>query len=227
MYQMLNIPLEAEQHQTWHYLLKFPLYARKDWIRKNLDTVLGVLKNLLSNKVTLGKLVTENHKLPWDEIGFICINDNLYHEAEAVYDTVFRKLSDLKEDTTLALYDRGIARFLQGRYKDAYEDFKLASKNEPKAYDRKRLTLGAIKYMDEVLFPTRETINRNHERLVRDLNMPRMAGEVIGPEQAEDIQEMELIHPPILSGDKPGRRLLPDAQEPSPRDERHRPRSRI
>jgi tetratricopeptide (TPR) repeat protein len=178
---MLNIPLEADQHQTWHYLLKFPLYARKEWIKKNLETVLTVIKNLLSNTVTLNKILTDGHKTPWDTLGFICINDNMYHEAEALYDMVFRKLSDLKEDTSLALYNRGIARFLQGRYKDAYEDFKLASKNDSHSYDKKSLTWGAIKYMDEVLFPTRETIRRNHERLVRDLNMPKMVNEMIGP----------------------------------------------
>jgi tetratricopeptide (TPR) repeat protein len=181
MYQMLNIPLEAEQHNTWHYLLKFPLYARKEWVKKNLETVLTVIKNLLSNPVTLNRIMTDGHKTPWDAIGFICINDNMYEEAEAVYDVVFHKLSDLKEDTSLALYNRGIARFLQGRYKDAYEDFKLASKNDPHSYDKKSLTWGAIKYMDEVLFPTRETIKRNHERLVRDLNMPKMVNEMIGP----------------------------------------------
>jgi tetratricopeptide (TPR) repeat protein len=177
---MLNIPLDAEQHNTWHYLLKFPLYARKDWIKKNLETVISVLKNLLANNITLSRIVTDNHKTPWDTIGFICINDNMYKEAEAIYDTVFHKLNDMKEDTSLALYNRGIARFLQGRYKDAYEDFKLASKNDAHAYGKKSLTWGAIKYMDEVLFPTRETIKRNHERLVRDLNMPKMAHEMIG-----------------------------------------------
>jgi ribonuclease BN (tRNA processing enzyme) len=181
MYQMLNIPLEAEQHHTWHYLLKFPLYARKEWVKKNLPIVLSVIKNLLSDRIIMHKVMHDSHKTPWDTIGFICINDNMYKEAEEIYDIVFKKLTDLKEDTTIALYNRGISRFLQGRYGDAYEDFKLATKNEHHGFNKDSLSYGALKYMDEVLFPTREMIKRNHERLIRDLNMPRMAHEVIGP----------------------------------------------
>ena len=180
MYQILNIPLDADQYNTWHYLVKFPLYARKEWVRKNFEILISSLKKLLVDKSVLSKAFTEGNKTPWDVIGFICINDNLYKEAEIIYDTVYKKLKDMEAPTTAALYDRGIARFLQGRYRDAYEDFKLATKSDPHSYDRKSLTFGALKYMDEVLFPTREIIKRNQERLVRDLNMPRMAGEVMG-----------------------------------------------
>jgi len=189
MYQMLNIELNAEQHHTWHNLLKFPLYLRKEWIHKHIDTVVASLKKLLSDKKALLGVASDNHKMPWDAIGFICINDNLYLEAEKIYDMVFRKLSDIKEDSTLALYNRGIARFLQGRYKDAYEDFKLARKNDPHFYDKGSLTYGAIRYMDEVLFPTRENIKKNQEKLERDLNMPRMVEEITGPNKLKIIRK--------------------------------------
>ena len=177
---MLNIELNAEHHHTWHNLLKFPVYMRKEWVQKHLHTVIETLKRLLSNRTTLAHVLSGEHKSPWDEIGFICLNDNLYKEAETIYDTVHRKLSDLKEDATLALYNRGIARFLQGRYREAYEDFKLARKYDPHFYDKGSLTYGAIRYMDEVLFPTREMIKRNQEKLEKDLNMPKMAEEITG-----------------------------------------------
>lgn len=192
---MLNIPLNAEEHLTWHNLLKFPVYARREWINKHLDKVLLTLKKLLSEKNSLLHLATENHKMPWEEIGFICLNDNLYREAEAIYDIVYKKLQELKEDPTFALYNRGIARFLQGRYKDAYEDFKLARKEDPHFYDKGSLTYGAIKYMDEVLFPTRENIKKNQEKLIKDLNMPKMADDVAGPNKLKIIRKWNSSSP--------------------------------
>ena len=189
MYQMLNIPLNAEEHHTWHNLLKFPVYSRKEWIYKNLDKVIGTLKHLLSDKNALLNVASDNHKMPWDAIGFICLNDNLYKEAEMIYDNVFRKFQDIKADSTIPLYNRGIARFLQGRYKDAYEDFKLARKNDPHFYDKGSLTYGAIKYMDEVIFPTRETIKKNQEKLIKDLNMPKMLDDVTGPNKLKIIRK--------------------------------------
>ena len=192
---MLNIELNAEQHHTWHNLLKFPLYLRKEWIHKHISTVVSSLKKLLSDKKALLTIASDNHKMPWDAIGFICINDNLYVEAEHIYDTVFKKLEEMKEDTTLALYNRGIARFLQGRYKDAYEDFKLARKNDPHFYDKGSLTYGAIRYMDEVLFPTRETIKKNQDRLIRDLNMPRMAEDIMGANKLKIIRKWNSSSP--------------------------------
>jgi ribonuclease BN (tRNA processing enzyme) len=186
---MLNIPLNAEDHTTWHNLLKFPLYVRKEWMSKHLETVIAELKNILNNKKGILTPHTDNHKMPWDSIGFICLNDNLYREAETIYDTVYKKFRENNEDTTLALYNRGVARFLQGRYRDAYEDFKLARKNDPHFYERGSLTYGAIKYMDEVLFPTRETIKHNQEKLVHDINMPRMAGDMVGPNKLKIIRK--------------------------------------
>jgi tetratricopeptide (TPR) repeat protein len=189
MYQMLNIPLNAEDIHTWHNLLKFPLYARKDWIHKHLDKIISALKTILSDKNAILNTASNNHLMPWDAIGFICLNDNLYQEAEKIYDNVYRKFLDIKADATVPLYNRGIARFLQGRYKDAYEDFKLARKSDPHFYDKGSLTYGAIKYMDEVLFPTRETIRHNQEKLVKDLNMPKMLDDVAGPNKLKIIRK--------------------------------------
>jgi len=186
---MLNIALKADEHGTWHNLSKFPLYSRKEWIRTNLDSVISELKKLLADKKALSTISSENHKMPWDVIGFTCLNDNLYKEAELVYDVVFKKFREMNEDTTLSLYNRGIARFLQGRYRDAYEDFKLARKNDPHFYEKGSLTYGAIKYMDEVLFPTRETIKRNQERLIKDLNMPKMVNDAVGPNKLKIIRK--------------------------------------
>ncbi len=185
----MNIPLSAEEHNTWHNLLKFPLYVRKEWIEKHIDKVTATLRKLLSDRNALMNMFSENHKTPWDSIGFICLNDNLYIEAEKIYDTVFKKFEEMKADPTIALYNRGIARFLQGRYKDAYEDFKLARKNDPHFYDKGSLTYGAIKYMDEVLFPTKDTIKKNQERLIKDLNMPKMLDDVVGPNKMKMIRK--------------------------------------
>ena len=189
MYQMLNIELNTEQHHTWHNLLKFPPYVRKEWIHKHIEEITNSLKKLLSDKKSIFSSASDNHKTPWDLIGFICINDNLYKEAEHIYDAVFHKLNDLKEDSTLALYNRGIARFLQGRYREAYEDFKQARKTDPHFYDKGSLTYGAIRYMDEVIFPTRETIKKNQQKLERDINMPRMAADVTGPNKLKIIRK--------------------------------------
>lgn len=192
---MLNIELDAHQHHTWHNLMKFPMYLRKEWISKHIDTVVDSIKKLLSDQNSLFKLLSDNHKTPWDTVGFICLNDNLYVEAEKIYDNVFRKLHEMKEDGTIALYNRGIARFLQGRYRDAYEDFKLARKDDPHFFDKGSLTYGAIRYMDEVLFPTRETIKKNQDRLVRDLNVPKMAEEVMGPNKLKIIRKWNSSSP--------------------------------
>lgn len=186
---MLNIPLNAEDPHTWHNLLKFPIYARKDWIRNHLNAVIATLKELLSDKNALLNVGLDSHQMPWDAIGFICLNDNLYKEAETIYDNIFRKFQDIKADATIPLYNRGIARFLQGRYRDAYEDFKLARKDDPHFYDKDSLTFGAIKYMDEVLFPTRETIKKNQEKLIKDLNTPKMVDDVSGPNKLKIIRK--------------------------------------
>lgn len=192
---MLNISLKADDHHTWHNLLKFPLYARKEWVQKNIDAVNTTLKKLLSDRNGVIEMASDNHKTPWDDIGFICLNDNLYREAEAIYDVVYRKYVELKEDPTIPMYNRGIARFLQGRYKDAYEDFKLARKNDPHFYEKGSLTYGAIKYMDEVLFPTRETIKQNQEKLIKDLNMPKMVDEAVGPNKLKIIRKWNSSSP--------------------------------
>jgi len=192
---MLNIELDAHQYHTWHNLLKFPMYIRKEWIQKHLNDVVATLKKLITEKGMSVSMTGESHKTPWDTIGFICLNDNLYKEAEAIYDSVHKKLHEIKEDATIALYNRGIARFLQGRYREAYEDFKLARKDDPHFFDKGSLTYGAIRYMDDVLFPTRETIKKNQDRLVRDLNMPKMAAEVMGPNKLKIIRKWNSSSP--------------------------------
>ena len=186
---MLNIPLNAEDPHTWHNLLKFPLYARKEWIGNHLNTVIATLKKILSDKNVLLNVGPDIHQMPWDAIGFICLNDNLYKEAETIYDNIYRKFQDIKADATIPLYNRGIARFLQGRYRDAYDDFKLARKDDPHFYDKGSLTFGAIKYMDEVIFPTREIIKKNQERLIKDLNTPKMVDDVSGPNKLKIIRK--------------------------------------
>lgn len=167
--------IDAENPETWKNLnLAAPL-DRKAWIKAKLPIIMRTLERFASLSVDF-----QNHA-PWDMIGFICLNDGLYKEAEHIYDDVSKKAKDRNKIISHLMYCRGVAKFFQGRYRDAYEDFKLSSHS---AYSNRGHELGAIKaisYMEETIFPMIEMVAKTKEKIRSDLNIPRFIDKAVGP----------------------------------------------
>ncbi|MFA4967541.1 MAG: MBL fold metallo-hydrolase, partial [Candidatus Margulisiibacteriota bacterium] len=83
-------------------------------------------------------------------------------------------------DFGTAAYLRGIARFLQGRFKDSFEDFRISRQYDVHMKTNNSPSARAIAYMEETIFPTREIIKKNQERLIRELNTERQLDYKIG-----------------------------------------------
>jgi ribonuclease BN (tRNA processing enzyme) len=134
------------------------------------------------------------------EAGRLCINNNQYKEAEAIFDDLIKLTQKERRDIGLPAYYRGIARFLQGRFQDAYADFKLAHQHDLQSKNFRNPSAQAIAYMEDTLFPTRETIRKNQIKLVRDLNSPRTLGQVIGANVLRTIHKWNSASPLFSSG---------------------------
>ncbi|OGC03744.1 hypothetical protein A2276_07805 [candidate division WOR-1 bacterium RIFOXYA12_FULL_43_27] len=109
----------------------------------------------------------------WHKVGFAHINENRYKEAEQVYDQMFHHMRSHHGDYGTAAYYRGIAKFLQGRHKEAYEDFKIAHQLDLHMKRYEAPSFSALRYMEKTLFPTKEIIKKNQEKLIHNLNSPR------------------------------------------------------
>jgi ribonuclease BN (tRNA processing enzyme) len=186
---MLAEVLDAHRPNTWENLKRASPGQQKEWLRKN-------FKEIQKTLIALGD---EGNGF-WNLIGYSCINNNLYQEAEAIYDELIRKLQKQRKNLGLAAYFRGIAHFLQGRFQDAYGDFKLSHQSDLQARNYNAPSAQAIAYMEETLFPTRETIKKNQQKLVRDLNVPRALGRVIGPNVLRTIHKWNSASPLFSSG---------------------------
>ncbi|OGB89412.1 hypothetical protein A2625_07995 [candidate division WOR-1 bacterium RIFCSPHIGHO2_01_FULL_53_15] len=134
------------------------------------------------------------------DAGRLCINRNQYKEAEAIFDELIKQTQKQSRDIGLPAYFRGIARFLQGRFQAAYSDFKLAHQHDLQNKNFRNPSAQAIAYMEETLFPTRETIRKNQAKLVRDLNSPRTLGRVIGANVLRTIHKWNSTSPLFSSG---------------------------
>lgn len=174
---------------SWENLKRLSPHSQKDWLQKNFVAVIKTLDSL-----------GENHTALWNLIGHACINNNLYKEAETVYDELFKKMQKQHKDLSLPAYYRGICHFLQGRFQDAYSDFKTAHHYDLQTKNFNSPTAQAIAYMEDTLFPTRETIRHNQAKLTHDLNRPRTLGQVIGPNILRTIHKWNSASPLYSSG---------------------------
>jgi len=97
-------------------------------------------------------------------------------------------------------YFRGIARFLQGRFKEAFDDFKISRQHDLHMRIPNSPATRAIAYMEETIFPTREIIKKNQEKLIRDLNAPRQVDYKIGANILRTIHKWNSASPLFSHG---------------------------
>ncbi|MFH1389397.1 MAG: MBL fold metallo-hydrolase [Candidatus Margulisiibacteriota bacterium] len=159
--------LDPARPATWQQLKKLPPTAQKAWLHKHFKEIREALTALDNTFLTF--------------IGHLCVNNNLYQEAEYIFDELFKKGHKQHDQASTAAYSRGITRFLQGRFQDAYSDFKLSHQHDLQKRNFNAPATQAIAYMEDTLFPTRETIKKNQVKLLRDLNAPRAINHAIGP----------------------------------------------
>jgi len=181
--------LDTGRPNTWENIRRLPPPYQKDWIQRN-------FKDILKTLLALG----EQSNGFWNLIGYACINNNLYREAEIVYDELVKKTQKQHKDLSLPAYFRGIAHFLQGRFQEAYSDFRLAHQYDLQTKNSSSPSAQAIAYMEETLFPTREMIKQNQAKLVKDLNSPRTLGQVIGTNVLRTIHKWNSASPLFSSG---------------------------
>ena len=187
MYQLLKIHLDENNSESWANLSRLPLATRKEWLTKHLK---DILKTLESKKTVAD----------WQVVGQILINDNLYKEAEILYDLLFHNMQRSHGDFGTAAYYRGIARFLQGRFKEALDDFKVSRQNDLHMRIPNSPSMRAISYMEETIFPTREIIKKNQEKLILDLNTPRQIDYKIGANILRTIHKWNSASPLFSHG---------------------------
>ena len=173
MYQLLKIHLDENRSESWENLTRLPAATRKEWIVHHLK---DILKTLEAHRPSSD---SREHN-PWFFVGQIMINDNLYKEAEALFDSMFHLMQKSHGDFGTAAYYRGISRFLQGRFKEAVDDFKLSRQYDLHMRVPNSPSARAIAYMEETIFPTREMIRKNQDKLVNDLNQTRQVEYRIG-----------------------------------------------
>ncbi|MEA3493725.1 MAG: MBL fold metallo-hydrolase [Candidatus Margulisiibacteriota bacterium] len=181
--------LDAKRPKSWHNLKHSNYDLGKEWVKNNFKELLATL-----------------HKLPpepieqWNILGFSCIDKNLYSEAEKIYDLLFKKCQKEHGDIGQPAYLRGIAHLLQGRFKEAYNDFKVSRKYDFNTKKVNGASSRALAYMEETLFPTREIIKKNHARLIHDLNIPRSLERTVGPNVLRTIHKWNSATPLFSQG---------------------------
>jgi ribonuclease BN (tRNA processing enzyme) len=181
---MQNSILDVKRPNTWVNLHRLRYRNRKDWISGNLKEILQVLNKLPADDFEA-----------WNLLGFTCIDDNLYAEAEKIYDELFKKVQKAHGDISIPAYLRGITHFLQGRFQEAYKDFKISRQYDQQNKKVNGAAARAIVYMEQTLFPTREIIKKNQARLIRDLNSPRNLERVIGTNMLRTIHKWNSASP--------------------------------
>lgn len=167
--------INAEHPETWKNLKNISVKLRGEWIKARLPIILRTLERHISSSAAY------QNDPPWDMIGFICLNDGLYKEAEHIYDEMARRSKSREETAHQLIYCRGIARFFQGKFKDAYEDFKLSRQM---SHAHRQQDVGAIKaiaYMEDTIFPMIDMVIKTKEKLRHDLNTARFIERSVGP----------------------------------------------
>ncbi|MDD5383205.1 MAG: MBL fold metallo-hydrolase [Candidatus Margulisbacteria bacterium] len=186
MYQDI---LDVKRPNTWLNLNKLNHRGQKEWLKNNFKELLSFLKNFPADNIEL-----------WNLIGYACIDNNLYHEAETIYDELFKKTQKEHGNIGLAAYLSGITHFLQGRFQEAYKDFKLSRQHELQTKTVNGPSARALAYMEETLFPTREIIKSNIAQLIKDLNTPRMLERAIGANMLRTIHKWNSATPLFSRG---------------------------
>ena len=176
--------IDVNRTNTWENLKRLPAHSQKEWLQKN-------FKELVKGLITAG----DNDSGIWNLIGYACINNNLYREAEIIYDELLKLAQKHHQNPGLPAYLRGIAHFLQGRFQEAYSDFKLAHQHDLQTKNFNSPSSQAIAYMEETLFPTREMIRKNQAKLIKDLNTPRVLGNIIGQNVLRTIHKWNSASP--------------------------------
>jgi ribonuclease BN (tRNA processing enzyme) len=181
--------LDIKRPNTWINLHRLNYSSRKEWIRFNLKEILQILQKLPADNLE-----------PWNVLGYTCIDNNLYNEAEKIYDELFRKTQKEHGNIGLSAYLRGITHFLQGRFRDAYNDFKVSRQSDLQNKTVNGPAARAIAYMEETIFPTREIIKKNHAKLTKDLNVARALDQAIGPNMLRTIHKWNSSSPLFSRG---------------------------
>ena len=188
MYQLLKINLDENKSETWENLSRLPGPMRRDWVVKYLKDIIRTLER------------SARDRSDWQFIGNLLINDNLYREAEEVFEVMFHVLQKQRGNFGSAAYLRGIARFLQGRFKEAQEDFRIARQYDVHMKKPNSPAARALAYMEETLFPTREIIRKNQEKLIRELNSTRQLDYKIGANLLRTIHQWNSASPLFSHG---------------------------
>jgi len=181
--------LDTKRPNTWLNINRLEPGEQKSWLKIK-------FKDLFH---TLQKLPSDNFE-PWHVLGYSCIDNNLYEEAEKIYDELLRRTQKNHGNIGLPAYLRGIAHFLQGRFQDAYKDFKLSRQSDLQTKKINGPSSRAIAYMEETLFPTREIIKNNQAKLIRDLNTPRTIDRIIGANMLRTIHKWNSSSPLFSHG---------------------------
>jgi ribonuclease BN (tRNA processing enzyme) len=181
--------LEASRPNSWQSLKQLSTQSQKEWLRKHFPEILKTL-------IALGEAANSS----WNLIGCACINNNLYREAEVIYDELLKIHQKNRKSLGFPAYYRGIAHFLQGRFQEAYQDFKIAHQCDLQNKNFNGPSTQALSYMEETLFPTREMIRSNQAKLVKDLNSPRALGQVMGHNVLRTIHKWNSASPLFSSG---------------------------
>lgn len=181
--------IDSTRPNTWENLKRLSSRHQAEWIQKYFKDILKTLVSL-----------NESENRSWHVIGCACINNNLYKEAEQLYDELVKSAGRQHKSLSLPAYYRGIAHFLQGRFQDAYADFKLARQSDLQMKNFSAPSAQAIAYMEDTLFPTREMIKKNQASLIKDLNASRVLGHTIGPNMLRTIHKWNSATPLFSHG---------------------------
>src|SRR3989338_6990616 len=181
--------IDVQRPNTWQNLHRLNQRGRKEWIKKNIKEIIKILQQLPAGNIEL-----------WNLLGYSCIDDNLYREAELIYDALLLKMQKEHGDVGLPAYLRGIAHFLQGRFQEAYKDFKASRQFDLHSKKINGPSARAIAYMEETLFPTREIIKKNQAKLIRDLNIPRTLDQTMGHNMLRTIHKWNSATPLFSRG---------------------------
>ena len=167
--------IDVERPETWTNLKRMTPHERKEWITGKMSYIIRTLDRYI---LTTNDFMQQQ---PWDTIGYACLNDTLYKEAEHVYDSMMKKAKGRDKLLTSLTYCRGIAKFHQGRYKEAYEDFRAARHLEHLLKEFNTDALRAISYMENTIFPMIDMVAKSKEKFRHELNVPRYVERSIGP----------------------------------------------
>ncbi len=193
MYQLIKTHLDETKIETWENLHRLTYEARHQWITRNIKNILRSFEK--------SKPREEKH---WHSIGFICINDNLYKEAEQIYDLMFKVMRIQHSNYGTSAYYRGIAKFLQGRYKEAHEDFKIAHQFDLHIKNFDAPSHAALQYMEKTIFPTKDVIKKNHQKLIHHLNTQRSLEYKVGANVLRTIHKWNSASPLYSHGPSQG-----------------------